>query len=311
MAANILVVDDDELILQMLKKALQPTGCQVFTTTDPLQALQWLDETAFDAAVLDLKLPRIGGLKLMERIKAQDETIQVIILTGAEEERFETALSALRMGAHDFLLKPMRNIQDLLVSVERAVEKRRLASNLKQLAQGLEQMTSTDTLTGLSNRRHFFDWLSQESLRTKRYLRPIACLLVAIDRFEEARRQRGPQCADYVVCEVARLLARTCRATDKLARYGGNEFIVALPETEKSTALSAAEKVRKAVESHPFLFGGKKFSVTASIGVSHKKTFTSVASLTGLALNALEKAQQLGGNSIRLEMDEPEPKKKG
>ena len=307
MPANILVVDDDELILQVLDKALRKSGYQTSVTTDPLQALQWLDETSFDVAILDVKLPHISGLKVLDRIKAQDETIQVVILTGAEEERFETALSALRMGAHDFLLKPMRNIQDLLASVQRAVEKRRLAYNLKQLAHGLEQMSNTDTLTGLSNRRHFFEWLSEEFLRTKRYLRPIGCMLVAIDGFEELRRERGPQCSDYAVSEVARLLSRTSRGTDRLGRYGGNEFIMALPETEKSTVLAAAEKVRRAVETHPFTFGGKKFSVTVSMGVSHKKTFISVGTLTGLATKALEKAQQAGGNSVRLEMGEPDP----
>ena len=109
---------------------------------------------SLDAAILDVKLPRISGLKVLERSKAHDETIQVLILAGAEKERFETALAALRMGAHDFLMKPMRNIQDLLASVDQAVEKRRLAYNLKQLAHGLEQMSNTDTLTGLSNRRH-------------------------------------------------------------------------------------------------------------------------------------------------------------
>ncbi len=303
-AANILLVDDDDLILQLLNKALTKAGYQVFATPDPLQALQWMDESGFDVAILDIKLPRISGLKVMERIKALDETIQVLILTGAEEERFETALAALRLGAHDFLLKPMRNIQDLLASIERAVEKRRLTYNMKQLAHGLEQMSNTDTLTGLSNRRHFFDWLSQEFLRTKRYLRPIGCMLIAIDEFDDKQRERGPQCADYIVSEVARLLMRTSRNTDKLGRYGGNEFILALPETEKSTVMAAAEKVRRAVETHPFTFGGKRLSCTVSIGVSHKKTFISVGALTGLAMKALEKAQQAGGNTVRLEMDD-------
>ena len=265
-----------------------------------------LDETSFDVAILDVELQRISGLKLLEHIKAQDETIQVVILAGVEKERFETALAALRMGAHDFLMKPMRNIQDLLASVDRAVEKRRLAYNLKQLAHGLEQMSNTDTLTGLSNRRHFFEWLSQEFLRTKRYLRPIGCMLIAIDHFDELRRERGPECTDYVVSEVARLLSRTSRGTDKLGRYGGNEFIMALPETEKSTVLAAAEKVRRAVENHSFAFGGKKLSITAGIGVSHTKTFVSVGTLTGLAMTAMEKAQQAGGNSVHLEMGEPD-----
>ena len=75
MPANILVVDDDELILRMLDKALRKSGYQTFTTTDPLQALQMLDETSFDVAILDVELQRISGLKLLEHIKAQDETI--------------------------------------------------------------------------------------------------------------------------------------------------------------------------------------------------------------------------------------------
>ncbi len=152
---------------------------------------------SFDAAILDVKLERISGPKVLERIKVHDETIQVLILAGAEKERFETALAALRMGAHDFLMKPIRNIQDLLALVDRAVEKRRLAYNLKQLAHSLEQMSNTDTLTGLSNRRHFFDWLSQEFLRTKRYRRPIGCMLIAIDQGGGLGRLRTVHRTEY------------------------------------------------------------------------------------------------------------------
>ena len=81
---------------------------------------------------------------------------------------------------------------------------------------------------------------------------------------------------------------------------------MALPETEKSTVLAAAEKVRRAVEDQSFAFGGNELSVTASIGVSHTKTYIPLGTLTGLAMSALEKAQQTGGNSVHLEMGEPD-----
>ncbi|MBI4466638.1 MAG: response regulator, partial [Acidobacteria bacterium] len=227
-SASILVIDDDQLLLQLLEKALGKVGHQVSTVNDPVRGLRLLDEQSFDLVITDVNMPRLSGIKVLEMVKALDETIEVIILTAAEEERFENAIAALRLGASDFLFKPLRNVDELMVSVDRALEKRQLAVSVRQLTQSLERMRNTDFLTGVCTRRYFFDRVSVELLRSKRYLKPISCLLVDIDHLGQINGTYGTPCGDQALVHVARALVETTRSTDIVGRYGGEEFIVAL-----------------------------------------------------------------------------------
>lgn len=305
MNERILVVDDDELILAMLDKGLTRVGYEVSTAADPIQALQLLDENSYDLVITDVNLPKLSGIKVLEMVKALDETIEVVILTGIEAERLETAIAALRLGAHDFLLKPLKSVDDLLLAVDRALEKRRLSLNLKTLSQSLERLSTVDSLTGLATRRTFFQKLSTELVRTKRYFKPISCLLIDVDHFLVLSQNYSMQCGDYVVSEIGRILRGNTRATDLLGRYGGGEFIVALPEIEVETAMRTADKIRKVIETHEFLCGGERIPVTVSVGVSGTSHFTSISDLTARAASALERAKQDGRNCVRAEATAP------
>lgn len=304
---RILVVDDDELILAMLEKGLAKVGYHVVTSPDAIQALQLLDENSFDLVITDVNLPKVSGIKVLEMVKALDETIEVIILTGIEAERLETAIAALRLGAHDFLLKPLKNVDELLTAVERALEKRRLSVNLKRLSENLERLSTVDSLTSLATRRTFFQRLSTELVRTKRYLKPISCLLIDIDHFLQVNKDNSVQCGDYVLNEIGKILRSSTRATDLLGRYGGGQFIVALPEIETETATRTAEKIRKAIESYEFIFGGQRIHVTVSVGVAGTTQFVSISDLTARASTAVERAKKEGRNCVRADVVPAQP----
>lgn len=302
MKANILVVDDDQLLLSLLEKALSKVGHAVTTLADPLHALQLLDEKDFDLVITDIAMPNLSGIKVLEMVKALDETIAVVILTDTEEARFENAIAALRLGASDFLLKPLRNMDELLVAVEKALEKRRLAVNVRQLTESLERMRNTDFLTGVSTRRYFFERLSLELMRSRRYSKPLSCLLIDIDHLSQINRTYGVPCGDQVLAQVARLLKAATRATDIVGRYGGEEFVVALTETSREAAQATAEKLRKQIEEQQFRFGGKEIEVTVSIGVAGSAKASSVADLVAQASLALEKAKREGRNRVAVEL---------
>lgn len=301
MKANILAIDDDQLLLSLLEKALGKAGHSVTGVADPVRALHLLDSQSFDLVITDINMPKLSGLKVLEMVKALDETIEVIILTGAEEERFENAIAALRLGASDFLLKPLRNLDELLVAVDKALEKRKLALNVRQLTESLERMRNTDFLTGICTRRYFFERLSIELMRTRRYLKPISCLLVDIDHLGQINATYGVPCGDQILAQVARLLMEVTRATDIVGRYGGEEFIIALPETNREQAQATAEKLRKRIEEHAFRFGGKDIQVTVSVGVAGSDEATSIAELVAQASVALQNAKRAGRNRVSVE----------
>jgi len=298
MKANILVIDDDQLLLALLEKVLTKVGHTVTTVADPECALQLLDEKGFDLVITEIIMPKLSGIKVLEMVKALDETIEVIILTATEEGRFESAIAALRLGASDFLLKPLRNMDELLVAVEKALEKRKLAVNVRQLTESLERMRNTDFLTGVSTRRYFFERLSVELMRSRRYAKPLSCLLVDIDHLAQINSTCGVPCGDQVLAHVARLLVAATRATDIVGRYGGEEFVIALPETSREAAQATAEKLRKQIAEQRLRFGGKDVEVTVSIGVAGPTEATTVADLVAQASLALERAKREGRNRI-------------
>lgn len=299
MSANILVIDADKLVVQLLEKALGKAGHEVTAVDEPVRGLRLLDEQSFDLVITDVAMPKLSGIQVLERVKALDETIEVIIFAGAEEETFENAAAALRLGASYFLTKPLRNIDELMVAVERALEKRSLAMNIRRLAVNLEQMRNTDFLTGVASRRHFLERMSIEVRRSRRHKKHISCLLVDVDYLDQISRDYGRSCGDQALIYVARAVTHDRRITDAVGRYGGEEFVVALVETAPDRAMIAAEKIRQQVEAGPFRFGGREIPVTVSIGLAGAQGPESIIELIDQAQQAAEEAHRAGRNCVR------------
>jgi diguanylate cyclase (GGDEF)-like protein len=300
MIANILVIDADQLVVQLLEKALGKSGHKVTAVDDPVRGLLLLDQHAFDLVITGLDLPRLSGLHVLERVKALDESIQVIVFAGPDEETFENAIAALRLGAADFLTKPLRNMDELMVAVERALEKRGLAMTIRQLNQSLERMSNTDFLTGLPTRRYFLERVSIELRRTRRHKKHVSCLMIDIDHLDQINKTYGRPAGDQVLVYVAREVMKDRRITDILGRYGGGVFVLVLPETSSEQALLAAEKIRQGVESGGFTFGNQPVEVTVRIGVAGAQGATTITDLINQAQHAVKEARQAGRNCVRV-----------
>lgn len=299
MGASILVIDDDPLLLRLLEKALGKAGHHVTGLPDPVQGVRLLDEQGFDLVIVDIYMPRLSGIQVLERVKVLDETIEVILLTAHEEQRFEDALAGLRLGASDFLLKPLRNLDELMAAVERALEKRRVAMDIRHLSRRLEQMRNSDLLTGVSTRRYFFEQVGVELIRSKRHRKPISCLLIDVDHLTQINNSYGTPCGDVALVHVSRALQECIRITDIAGRYGGEEFILALPETRPDQAVSAGEKIRKNIEARSFVFGGQTIPLTVSVGVAGSEEAVELAELVAQAEQALLEAKRAGRNCVR------------
>jgi diguanylate cyclase (GGDEF)-like protein len=144
---------------------------------------------------------------------------------------------------------------------------------LHQLERKLSRAATHDALTGLPNRRAADDFMAQEALRAQRQETPLSALMVDIDFFKKVNDQLGHAAGDHVLQTLARLLEQRARATDLVSRWGGEEFLVLLPDTPPTGALELAEQLRRAVQSDPFVWQQTAVPVTISIGAA---TWTSM-----------------------------------
>ncbi|HSO27723.1 MAG TPA: sensor domain-containing diguanylate cyclase, partial [Anaerolineales bacterium] len=138
----------------------------------------------------------------------------------------------------------------------------------KLLEQRLRELATSDDLTGLYTRRHFFERGQAELLRARRYQRPLALFMLDVDRFKRVNDTAGHLVGDQVLQEIAALCRQSLRETDLLARYGGEEFVVLLPETDEESAQKSAERLRQLIDERPVKTAAWPVSVTVSVGVA-------------------------------------------
>jgi diguanylate cyclase (GGDEF)-like protein len=222
-------------------------------------------------------------------------------------------VKAFKAGGVDFITKPFQ-AEEVLARVKthltiQAQQKTLLLQNealtkknalITEQAKQLELLATRDFLTGISNRRDFLTRVEQEERRFKRTHRPFALVLLDIDHFKRVNDTYGHACGDEVLIRVARELEKALRAQDILARWGGEEFICLLPETEVDGAVSAAEKIRSAMESLEHHCIDKGFSTTATLGVCGYDGSCAVESCFRRADAALYKGKSLGRNRVVL-----------
>ncbi len=146
----------------------------------------------------------------------------------------------------------------------------RLAEKVKQGQKRLLALATIDDLTHLYNRRYFFHRFHQEFERAKRYQRPLSCLILDIDHFKRVNDTYGHFAGDQVLQEIAWILQTQCRRSDLVGRYGGEEMIILLPETDATGAVAIAERIRELIKNHTVRNGqGQAIRVTVSVGVAH------------------------------------------
>lgn len=271
--AKILLVEDNKTQASVIRDFLQKNGYQVNWVEDGMSAFNVARTSAVDIILLDRILPDMDGSEVCRWLKLDLSTrdIPIIMLTakGAMSEK----ISGLEAGADDYLPKPFDE-SELNVRILARLRTKTHQDELKKKNRQLEDMLARveslaimDPLTGLYNRRRFENIFTNEFKRATRYQFPIACMMIDIDHFKLINDAHGHQEGDTVLKEVARIIQATIREIDTPARWGGEEFVVLIPNTSKEKALLAAERVRKAVASCEFT-RTETPKVTISIGVA-------------------------------------------
>jgi diguanylate cyclase (GGDEF)-like protein len=285
---HILLVEDDANVSHMLSRQLGKRGYAVQTAAT-MGVARELMRVPWDLVICDRTLPDGDGLELCRELRAADPHAYIIMLTAVNSE--EAKLEGFASGADDYVTKPVP-IEELIARVRAGL---RIVSLQKQLV----ELSQTDPLTSLRNRRAFDDRFAVVFEHARRYERPLSLAIIDIDHFKTINDSSGHDTGDAVLRAVARILAANTRQTDFLARMGGEEFAILLPETPLFEALQFGEKIRSAMAAQPV----EGCDVHVSIGIAtypHSRV-TGPAQLYRAADQALYRAKMNGRNRVEIE----------
>jgi diguanylate cyclase (GGDEF)-like protein len=314
---HILVVDDEDSVRNVLSQVLQGDGFAVTEAANGERAMEFMEKEPFSLVITDIVMPEMNGLELTKKIKQFYPETQVIIITS--HASLETAITALRYGAYDYLFKPFEDLELISAAANRAIEKvrlltqnQKLVKKLKNNNQELEQANTVlkslacrDGLTGLYNHRYFQDSLTNELNRSSRHKEIFSLLFLDVDSFKQYNDTYGHLEGDRLLQMLGGIMRKVIRKFDVLARYGGEEFVILLPETPKKNACIIGEKIRRIVEAYPFegRTSQPHGNVTVSVGVStYPEDGTDRHTLIQRADHAMYQAKSKGRNAVCVSM---------
>jgi two-component system cell cycle response regulator len=296
---SVLVVDDSRLVRAVVARHLRNNGYGVDEAENGQAALRRLADQSYDVIITDLGMPELDGFGVLAAVKKLSPSVEVIILTGTHSQDMSAAVRALRLGAHDYLTKPPGAADDVVLTVERAMEKKRLKDANQHLLNELRSQSRTDVLTGIPNRRAFDDALQREIPRAGRHGHSLGLVMLDIDHFKQVNDTFGHQAGDEVLRVFARVASTVLREGDVLYRYGGEEFAAVLPHADMVGATTAGERIVAAISAHPFRVGSSPVSITTSAGVAcWPGSGADAIQLVEQADSALYEAKKAGRNRV-------------
>jgi diguanylate cyclase (GGDEF)-like protein len=312
---NLLLVDDDPMMLARLSKQLAAAGNQVAVCRNGESALKYVIEHKPQLVITDWRMKPMDGLALCKALRASvfGKNIYLIMLTSTEDE--DALVEAFDAGIDDYVTKPI-SLRVLLarlragqriITLQNELEKesrdiQRYTAELAAANRRLKSMANTDVLTGLPNRRYALNRLEQEAATALRSNQPLSVLMLDLDYFKSVNDTLGHDVGDQVLIHAANLMRTTARTNDITCRLGGEEFLIIAPNTDGSTALLLAERIRNSIERNQPKELAQHQPITVSIGVAGAMgAKPSWKELMKRADDALYLVKQGNRNGVRLE----------
>lgn len=302
---TILIVDDSPYYRAVVKDAVLESGLfsNIIEAGDGAEALRLFVSNKVAFIITDVVMPVIDGCKLVSAIRAMEKgsDVPVIMLT-ANKQELSDKIKGFTLGASDYLVKPFDK-GELIIRIKTLLKMHGLQEELKARNVLLERIATTDDLTGLPNRRHFFDTARTIVALARRNDLPIACLMIDIDFFKKINDTYGHQAGDLALQKVAEVMLNNKREGELLARFGGEEFVMCLFKADEAAAFRAAERFRKKIDEMKIqLDESRAISVTVSAGCSALAgdNLTDIDKLIAMADEALYRAKSNGRNRVEM-----------
>jgi len=243
---TVLIVDDTKINIDILIELLD-NRYDILVSLNGTRALELIDQNHIDIILLDILMPDINGYDLCRILKAQENTrnIPVIFITANSDE--ESIDTAFEVGGIDYITKPFKALE-LLARLKTHLNTQELLLDLEKSHKELELQASQDHMTKLYNRRYFSEISNKVMQLAVRNKKPLSILMLDIDKFKNINDTYGHPVGDEVIIALANTLRDISRLSDIACRFGGEEFLILLPETSAEGAMVIGEKIRKFVE---------------------------------------------------------------
>jgi two-component system cell cycle response regulator len=298
-SAHVLLVDGRASSQERIIRALKPIA-EVTAMSDPQAALFEAAESAFELVIVNSNFEDYDPLRLCSQLRSLERTRFLPVLLITEQGADEMTVRALELGVNDYIVRPV-DTNELVARCLTQIRRKRYNDRLRASVQHTIELAVTDALTGLNNRRYLDNHLAVLFKRSLIRGRPLSVLITDIDRFKAVNDTYGHDAGDQVLKEFASRIRSTVRGADLACRYGGEEFVVVMPDTPGEVAASIAERLRIAVETVPFTLrdSGQVLNVTASFGISSRiGTVETADQLIKQADLALYAAKNSGRNRV-------------
>lgn len=292
---RILIVDDHILKLAKISDPLRDMH-EIVIETDPKKAVDLINNS-IDLVIVSLVTTKFDGLRFCARLRSDAVTRDTPILAIGDPEDEATLVRAYDIGINDTLMHPIE-AQELKARVNTQLRRKFYADSLKHNFSESMEMVVTDPMTGLGNRRHFdrsvaplFDQLNESG-------QAFSLVIFDVDHFKRVNDILGHDVGDIVLKEVAARLASNMRSIDVVSRYGGEEFLIAMADTDQEAAVFAADRIRSLIGGTPITVGDQAFSIAVSAGVSEARKGEQFRDVFKRADGALYSAKQAGRNQV-------------
>ena len=267
--AKILLVEDKDFDVKKIRETLESDHGDIMSVTSGVEAIKEVSENEYELLIISLNLANEDGLRLCSHLRSNEKTRSTPIVMVASDEDMERVAHGLEIGAHDYIMRPIER-NELLARVRTQIRRKRFQERLRATYDISLSMALTDTLTGLYNRRYLEVHLEKLLQKNRESKKSLAVLMIDIDHFKSVNDTHGHKVGDEILQKFAERLRDGLRPTDLVARLGGEEFTVILPDVTEERAYMVAERLRRSIANDPIPCSTEQgaLDITTSIGGS-------------------------------------------
>lgn len=266
---TVLVVDDSEDNAKLLEYDLNDDGFDVLMALSGDECITTAATKRPDLILLDMRMPGLNGLETLDKLKGFPETADIPVIIISATSADDTIIKALDLGASDYVSKPV--VYPILAARMRtALRVKQATRELEIVNQELRRLATTDPLTRLSNRRHFFSLAHAEFSKAQRHKRPLSIIMMDVDEFKQINDTYGHAAGDRALDILADCCREAVRESDLVGRIGGEEFAICCPDADLAGASAIAERIRATCEHRAIRYDQSQFNFTVSLGVTSR-----------------------------------------